>query len=776
MANQVTSEQILYDEIRLYYCFLRGNDDDPKHLFFDESFQRWRFEISVPNGIADQLSENEDVVLNAIEELFKSAFEVISVPDLYGISFSFYFERNNPRVIDRDWFQEYVQTKEPKDIWSQLSDIEVEENLEGIINALAALEDKINANTFFEALLTTVPKVSDDLYKLWKQLEGFEIDRRILEMFGRQFRNLSQQEAIFERIIRDFTGQKPSDEQPHSRSSVLDNLEDYLNARSETKHEGRIRLTFDVSGINYLDLANVILSLFFQVVLRSNTSDPKTSGHRHAARASQGGHWGGGGPGGWPFPLFWPIPQEGIDDKTTPYYFHLPESLEELRATAKTKDAEVTVAILDSLPFPINGTDYRKEWSDIVHKFPKNQLIQSLDQLHKDDKLSFIDCIDKDRAEEINCVMDNHGLASYYMADHGLFVAGIIHSIAPHAKIKIYRVLTDKGNSHTTDIGDAYEQAIEDAKDDESNPRLIICCSLTMMLGTEKSMFDPPRKDRLNTSYMENEWRYRQTGDMSRIPESWTKISIVAASGNEGTFLSQFGKDDWLPNYLNPNNKLIESPADGSLVATTVLDAPPYPWFPAAFERVLGVSALDEHFKRASYSNWADDFNLPVDPPPPAGEAPSIPGERRGIATYGGEILEIPSPIDPTNPLHSLRITDPFDSLLGLYVSDYQIPNPIDAHAEPIQMPNTQGWVYWSGTSFATPIVVGALAILAVHNPDANSEELLQELLKYCEERINHDTGGVPLNAEHVLKVSQGRKHTQNQLVKSLLRAFISNL
>jgi hypothetical protein len=105
--------------------------------------------------------------------------------------------------------------------------------------------------------------------------------------------------------------------------------------------------------------------------------------------------------------------------------------------------------------------------------------------------------------------------------------------------------------------------------------------------------------------------------------------------------------------------------------------------YPAAHKHVIGISALSDRgpnvLTSAPYSDAADE------------------PENDGFAVFGGDV-------DPANP----TLTDPAKGMLGLYYTD--IP---DASGAPATPSSSTGYLaLWSGTSFATPIITGALAVL----------------------------------------------------------------
>jgi subtilisin family serine protease len=117
--------------------------------------------------------------------------------------------------------------------------------------------------------------------------------------------------------------------------------------------------------------------------------------------------------------------------------------------------------------------------------------------------------------------------------------------------------------------------------------------------------------------------------------------------------------------------------------------AAPKALYPAAFNSVLGVGALDLNGNRAWYSNEAD--------------APPV----AGIVTTGGS-AEVET--HPQAPSGEQYVCLPDESLLGLYVSP-QFPPRYTEQEEDLN--NTNGLAWWSGTSFAAGVMSGILALFA---------------------------------------------------------------
>jgi hypothetical protein len=255
----------------------------------------------------------------------------------------------------------------------------------------------------------------------------------------------------------------------------------------------------------------------------------------------------------------------------------------------------------------------------------------------------------------------------YRMRDHGLFAAGIISTIAPKAKLTLIEVLNEYGIGDLSTIGGALSQI----SGRSGGRSVIINCSLMLNIP-----YDPSHdwhKEMLDVfgSRVKAKWLKDQAVPLQLICDQLAAQGhqVVAAAGNEG-------------------DKTKRPPAR----------------YPAAFESVVGVGASHPQViqpKRgdkdsssvdasASYSNLSDFPTL------------------AGTVTLGGGD-------DPNNENDR--------PILGIYLGEFphiDDPNQTD--------PNRNGWAYWSGTSFATPIVSGRLAAtLGDMGPGARATDTLDD-------------------------------------------------
>lgn len=297
-------------------------------------------------------------------------------------------------------------------------------------------------------------------------------------------------------------------------------------------------------------------------------------------------HIGTGGPGAQPVPARLPSPAwwstAAVDTPGTPFSFRLPGRL----GSTSAGDG-VEVAILDTAPTPEELKKAFDRWQSehpILRGLlaPNGTLPSSRLRLSPGDGALFARLNSEDGGFQL-------GAHRYRMADHGLFVAGIIHSIAPRADLHLVRVLNDFGVGTLETIVQGLHTVYQQR--DPARP-LLVNMSLTLSLplrghklprlGPARLFADPAFIERMG-------W-----------PVAWAcealeseDVLIVAAAGNDA----------------QPGNR-------------------PHARQPAALDSVIGVGALRSDGSPADYSNLAD--------------RPS----RIGIATFGGDA----SPGGPADP------------------------------------------------------------------------------------------------------------------------------
>ena len=358
----------------------------------------------------------------------------------------------------------------------------------------------------------------------------------------------------------------------------------------------------------------------------------------------------------------------------------------------------VDVVVLDTLPSGHDLMFAYKEWKD------KNHLIKTLlgpnGKLHPHeatwDQLKGMDLTSFNRHD-------------YRMSDHGLFVAGMIHSIVPEATIHVFEVLNEFGVGDLLTLAQAFHRIYDEIyRNAPPGRKLVINCSLVLELPlveehcyadtrktpeTDKEPADDPLEEEFEQQVLQLVKEAQQPA--FEIQDLCNKLycvgrQVVAAAGNDW----ENGK----ARHKRNNNQPLAGATDQSTDEPRG-DAPPAR-YPAGFDSVIGVGALprnpranqQQKYRASTFSNIGDK---------PAGDA---------IMTLGGEEGEA-------------------RGVLGLYLSD-EFPRRADPDNDKHKMTTftrrnnkddkkteINHWAWWAGTSFAAPIVTAVIASMLSVQP-----------------------------------------------------------
>lgn len=355
--------------------------------------------------------------------------------------------------------------------------------------------------------------------------------------------------------------------------------------------------------------------------------------------ASQGGATGGG-PTGWP-----PRTYHG-NRRTAPYL--LEDLMRSLGEHGFDGDGTgVDVAILDTAPSSHDLVAAPKEW-------PDHAIISSL--LGPKGKLSLYPATYKELLRLGNTSLNDLDLK---LTDHGLFIAGIIHSIAPKANIHLIEVMNHCG------VGDflSFVQGLQKVWTEIYNPerKLVINCSWILEF---------PRDD-LHCSHM------NQVGD----PDANFERAVREFSKHDestGLILEYLFKQ-----FAFLGSQAIAAAGNDNRKEHTSQIASRYP---AALENVIGVGVLPD--LREKTSNEKHQPNIAFHIP-----------ESNVIAALGGsESNEV--------------------GVLGVYLGEF-----------PDGTPNISKWARWFGTSFAAPVLTGAVAaVLSSSDQIVRTQDAMEKL------------------------------------------------
>jgi hypothetical protein len=309
-------------------------------------------------------------------------------------------------------------------------------------------------------------------------------------------------------------------------------------------------------------------------------------------------------------------------------------------------DPPVVVAVLDTCPpkdqikAAATPPDPRANWllRDVANRV-------SIDDPPSVDRAYF---------DFLNGYVSRHG---FEMPDHGLFATGIIwdivRDVSPRTQVALLRVLDDKGTGDLFALASVLMQLPIWREQHWPGSRLVVNLSLVA---------DVPVAQRLL-----QRWFPSSSEDAATMVQNWSNIDASL----EAIHASLAAVVDW----LTEQDVLVAAAAgnDNGLTATR-----PEPRYPAHYDSVLGVAAVDRARQLANYSNLEEE---------------PTPVLLNGIATYGGNTA--PSAAGSRSHIEGT------DAIIGIFSSD---PIPPSGSA------NQSGWAYWVGTSFATPIVSAVAA------------------------------------------------------------------
>lgn len=272
-------------------------------------------------------------------------------------------------------------------------------------------------------------------------------------------------------------------------------------------------------------------------------------------------------------------------------------------------------------------------------------------------------------------------LASRATRDHGIFVASIVNRVAPKAQIHLLRVLDDSGGGQTNDILHALNYCLGLARSNQF--RVVVNMSLYLLIPPD----DAPGKYALKHYW--NGSAPLDTAVVQAVQDLWAAGAVViAAAGNDAMGYAK------LMHQNKPIHTDLRRPGD--------------------YDVVLGVVATNRHGKLALYSNTDTDN----------------PRQPQVIATWGGEAVgQEPNLLVPGVPN-----TRPRDGIVGAFLG----PTWNRAAMPPgYDLPSASGWAYWSGTSFATPIISGIAANVLLANPCLTPPEVVEQVFALAKPAVD---------------------------------------
>ncbi len=255
------------------------------------------------------------------------------------------------------------------------------------------------------------------------------------------------------------------------------------------------------------------------------------------------------------------------------------------------------------------------------------------------------------------------------MADHGLYIAGIVRDVARKADIECIRVLNGfcagDMNVLSNALTNIYNRKIGAAEPSLEGKPVVINMSLVFPTDDElMSSGVDPASGGFGTIRAAIFLQIKALTDLG--------VVVVASAGNEG--------DEREMNMT------------GAMGRPDALYPAQFCYAPYNDDNIIPVGAVDAGGSATHYSCY--------------------PGPR-GVATYGGNV---PS-VSPASPPSVNPTVDTSDMPHGLYASVEYPPLSADPPEQYYAAPDDHAWAYWVGTSFATPIVAAVAARVLQSSP-----------------------------------------------------------
>jgi subtilase family protein len=390
---------------------------------------------------------------------------------------------------------------------------------------------------------------------------------------------------------------------------------------------------------------------------------------------------GTGGPGSEPVPY---------EDPSGPVPYFFQDLISRLQGIGSDgvigkdlygRGSDVDVVILDTAPCGHDLVLAHKELVVRQEDSKKHPLIKTL--LGPGGRLKLYPATYEELLRMGNTSLNKHG---YKMDDHGLFIAGIIHSIVPEATIHLIEVLNQFGVGDIETIARGFAKAYSIAR--RNKRPLVVNCSIVLDLPQKQKarIYRQTDKETIRAVDRDLEEKLR-----SSIESEWTQLEAqygpVRATDDLG----------WVRLLLVMCERLAK--AGRQVVAASGNDSEEKQGhrhaqdarYPAAFSRVIGVGALPKNARRNNGKYRASSFSNLADKP-----------AQTGVLTLGGEPGE-------------------YNGVLGIYLGEFPVDDTAAGQNNEqgwagAGRPSANGWGWWAGTSFATPILTGVIASLLSGN------------------------------------------------------------
>lgn len=270
--------------------------------------------------------------------------------------------------------------------------------------------------------------------------------------------------------------------------------------------------------------------------------------------------------------------------------------------------------------------------------------------------------------------------------DHGLFAAGIVRDIAPKAQIRLIRVLNDYGVGDMLAITHFLSTLQRRVLYDEHNRpiddrRLVVNLSLGADIPPGRQFVAEYFPETYKV--LQSDPEFANAPDLQAVltrmfPRLWDYLNRLHVG-----LLQALTRDGRLKGRM-----LVIAAAGNDRQQLVRALYPPEPRWPARYDGVLGVAAVKRSNTPADFSNRGDVKEL-----------------YNGVATFGGNANAQGTIVVPRDESQT-------DAVRGLFISEENSANAC--------------WAYWSGTSFATPIISAIVANVWAANPGLSADQLVK--------------------------------------------------
>jgi subtilisin family serine protease len=179
------------------------------------------------------------------------------------------------------------------------------------------------------------------------------------------------------------------------------------------------------------------------------------------------------------------------------------------------------------------------------------------------------------------------------ISDHGLFVAGLIHAVAPDSELQLYPVLDQYGCGNLYTLITRLHTFISQAEVDRQNGRLngaVINLSLGVLKPKNTDVIGMPtvpvELQQTQTSAGSVAQQLDEAYDLLKIDDIKSLAMTMQVAYQQGiVVVAAAGNDSWRDEYQSQ---------------------PRPPQYPAAYPFVIGVAGSNANRQRSCFSNWGD--------------------------------------------------------------------------------------------------------------------------------------------------------------------------